>query len=70
MAFEVDDIDAVVAELRARASTAARSPFPPFAVDGIAEVQGEYSRSRARAGRTPRFRDREGNVLGIGQPIR
>jgi len=70
MAFEVDDIDAVVAELRARGVDSCAFALPALAVDGVAEVEGEYSRSRARAGRTPRFRDREGNVLGIGQPIR
>lgn len=38
-------------------------------VDGIAEVSGNYP-SKGVGERAAWFRDSEGNVLGIGQPIR
>src|SRR5215218_1461443 len=51
MAFEVDDLDAVVAELRSRGVVFEEYDFP-----GLRTVDG--------------FRDSEGNMLGIGQPVR
>ena len=59
--FEVDDIDAVVADLRARGVV--------FEVtDGIIEVEGNYP-SKGTGERGAWFRDSEGNLLGLGQPI-
>ena len=39
-------------------------------VDGIAEVDGNYPSSGASGERAAWFRDSEGNLLGIGQPVR
>ena len=38
-------------------------------VDGIAEIAGNYS-SKGTGERAAWFRDSEGNLLGIGQPVR
>ncbi len=70
MAWEVDDIDATVAELRARGVVFEEYDFPGLTtVNGIAEVEGNYP-SKGTAERGAWFRDSEGNMLGIGQPIR
>ncbi len=37
-------------------------------VDGIAEIEGNYP-SKGTGERAAWFRDSEGNVLGIGQPV-
>jgi catechol 2,3-dioxygenase-like lactoylglutathione lyase family enzyme len=69
MAFEVDDIDAVVAELRRRGVEFEKVDVPGLrTVDGIAEVEGNYP-SAGVGERAAWFRDSEGNLLGIGQPI-
>jgi hypothetical protein len=39
-------------------------------VDGIATVAGNYPSSGASGERAAWFRDSEGNLLGIGQPVR
>ena len=39
-------------------------------VDGIAEVEGEYSSKGGKGERAAWFRDSEGNMIGIGQPLR
>ena len=39
-------------------------------INGIAEVTGNYPSSRAVGEKAAWFRDSEGNLLGIGQPIR
>jgi catechol 2,3-dioxygenase-like lactoylglutathione lyase family enzyme len=70
MAFEVEDIDAAVAELRARGVR-----FEPFDIagfevrDDIVTVPGNYP-SKGRGERGAFFRDSEGNLLGLGQAIR
>jgi hypothetical protein len=38
--------------------------------DGIAEVEGNYPSKGARGERAAWFRDSEGNLLGIGEPVR
>jgi hypothetical protein len=38
-------------------------------VDGIAYVEGNYPSTGAVAERAAWFRDSEGNLLGIGQPV-
>jgi catechol 2,3-dioxygenase-like lactoylglutathione lyase family enzyme len=69
MAFDVDDIDAVVAELRRRGVEFEEVDVPGLrTVDGIAEVEGNYP-SSGTGERAAWFRDSEGNLLGIGQPI-
>lgn len=70
MAWEVDELDAVVAELRRRGVVFEEVDVPGLrTVDGIAEVEGNYP-SVGTGERAAWFRDSEGNLLGIGQPIR
>jgi catechol 2,3-dioxygenase-like lactoylglutathione lyase family enzyme len=69
MAFEVDDIEAVVAELRRRGVVFEEVDVPGLrTVDGIAEVEGNYP-SAGVGERAAWFRDSEGNMIGIGQPV-
>jgi catechol 2,3-dioxygenase-like lactoylglutathione lyase family enzyme len=69
MAWEVDDIEAVVAELRERGVVFEEYDFPGLrTVNGIAEIEGNYP-SKGSGERAAWFRDSEGNMLGIGQPI-
>jgi catechol 2,3-dioxygenase-like lactoylglutathione lyase family enzyme len=71
MAWEVDDIDATIAELRERGVVFEDVDVPGLrTVDGIAEVEGNYPSKGAVGERAVWFRDSEGNLLGIGQPIR
>jgi len=68
LAWEVDNIEATVTELRARGVVFEEYGFKT--VNGIAEVSGHYP-SRGGAGESAAwFRDSEGNLLGIGQPTR
>lgn len=70
MALEVDDLDAVVSELRRRGVAFEEVDVPGFRTrDGIAEVEGHYPSKGARGERGAWFRDSEGNLLGIGQPV-
>ena len=62
MAWEVEDFDATVAELEARGIS-----FEEF---GIAEVAGHYRSKRARGEKAAWFRDCDGNLFGIGEPVR
>jgi catechol 2,3-dioxygenase-like lactoylglutathione lyase family enzyme len=71
MAFEVDDLEATVAELRDRGVVFEKYDFPGLeTVKGIAEVEGNYPSKGGKGERAAWFRDSEGNLLGIGQPIR
>jgi len=70
MAWEVDDIEAVMAELRNRGVVFEEIDVPGFkTIDGIAEVSGNYPSLGGIGERGAWFRDSEGNLLGIGQPI-
>ena|ERR671923_1693916 len=70
MAWEVDDIEATVNELRARGVVFEEVDLPGLkTVDGIAEVEGNYPSKGGKGERAAWFRDSEGNMLGIGQPI-
>jgi catechol 2,3-dioxygenase-like lactoylglutathione lyase family enzyme len=70
IAFEVDDLEATVAELRSRGVTFEEYDAPGLTtVDGIADIEGNYP-SKGIAERGAWFRDSEGNLLGVGQPIR
>jgi catechol 2,3-dioxygenase-like lactoylglutathione lyase family enzyme len=70
MSFEVDDMDATVAELRARGVVFEEYDAPGLTtVGGIAEVAGNYPSKGGGGERAAWFRDSEGNLLGIGQPI-
>jgi predicted enzyme related to lactoylglutathione lyase len=68
MAFEVEDIEAVVAELRGRGVVFEEYDLPGLStVEGIVEIEGNYP-SKGTGERGAWFRDSEGNMLGIGQP--
>lgn len=70
MGWEVDDIEATVAELRRRGVVFEEYDLPGFkTVNGIADITGNYP-SKGVGERGAWFRDSEGNLLGIGQPIR
>ena len=67
--FEVDDIDAVVAELRSRGVVFGEIDAPGFkVVDGIIEVEGNYP-SKGEGERGIFFHDSEGNLLALGQAV-
>jgi catechol 2,3-dioxygenase-like lactoylglutathione lyase family enzyme len=69
MGFEVDDLRAVVAELRARGLELETVDVPGLrTVDGVAEVAGNYP-SKGTGELACWFRDSEGNLLGCGQPV-
>ncbi|MGQ4415992.1 VOC family protein [Streptomyces sp. SAS_269] len=72
MGFETDgDLEAVVAELRRRGVVFEEVDAPGLRTrDGIAEIEGNYPSKGARGERGAWFRDSEGNLLGIGQPVR
>ena len=62
MAFDVDDFDAVVAELQERGVS--------FDEYGITEVQGNYPSKGGKGEKAAWFRDLDGNLFGLGQAIR
>jgi catechol 2,3-dioxygenase-like lactoylglutathione lyase family enzyme len=71
MAWEVDDIEAAVAELKQRDVVFEDLDLPGLTtLGGIAEIAGNYPSKGARGERAAWFRDSEGNMLGIGQPVR
>src|SRR4029450_6854596 len=70
MAWEVDDIMAVVAELRRRGGMVEEGDLPGLQTgDGIAEVEGNYP-SAGVGELAAWFRDSESNLLGLGQALR
>jgi catechol 2,3-dioxygenase-like lactoylglutathione lyase family enzyme len=70
MSWEVDDLDAVIAELRSRGVELEDVDVPGLeTLDGIAEVQGNYPSRGGVGEKAAWFRDSEGNLLGIGQAI-
>jgi len=70
MAWEVPDIEATAAALRKRGVVFEDYDLPGLkTVDGIATIQGNYP-SKGVGERAAWFRDSEGNLLGIGQPVR
>jgi catechol 2,3-dioxygenase-like lactoylglutathione lyase family enzyme len=70
MGWEVEDIDVTVRELRARGVVFEDYDVPGLkTVDGIADIEGNYP-SKGSGERGAWFRDSEGNLLGIGQPLR
>ncbi len=70
LAFEVDDIEATVRELRERGVRFEEVDVPGLrTIDGIAEVEGNYPSSGAVGERGAWFRDSEGNMIGIGEPV-
>jgi|SRR5215218_2140294 len=70
MGFEVADIDATVAELRARGVVFEDCDVPGLRTrDGIADIEGNYPSKHSSGERAAWFHDSEGNLLGIGQPV-
>jgi catechol 2,3-dioxygenase-like lactoylglutathione lyase family enzyme len=69
MAWEVADIEATVAALKARGVVFEQYDLPGLeTVNGIAEIEGNYP-SKGIGERGAWFRDSEGNLLGLGQPV-
>jgi catechol 2,3-dioxygenase-like lactoylglutathione lyase family enzyme len=70
MGFEVDDLEATVAALKERGLEFEEVDVPGLeTVDGIAEVAGNYPSKGGHGERAAWFRDVDGNMLGIGQPL-
>jgi catechol 2,3-dioxygenase-like lactoylglutathione lyase family enzyme len=70
MGWEVDDIEATVRALRARGVMFEEYDLPGLeTVDGIADIEGNYP-TKGTGERAAWFRDSEGNMLGMGQPVR
>jgi catechol 2,3-dioxygenase-like lactoylglutathione lyase family enzyme len=71
MGWEVEDLDATVAELRARGVVFEEYDLPGISpVNGIARIEGNYPSRGGVGERGAWFKDSEGNLLGIGAPIR
>ena len=71
MALEVDDLEAAMRRLRDRGVVFEEFDLPGLTtVDGIAEVEGNYPSKGGVGEKGAWFRDSEGNLVGIGQPIR
>ena len=71
MAFEVPDLRATVAALRARGVKFEEFDLPGIkTMDGIAKVDGNYPSKGGVGELAAWFKDSEGNLLGIGQPLR
>jgi catechol 2,3-dioxygenase-like lactoylglutathione lyase family enzyme len=69
MSWEVDDLTETVAELRRRGVVFEDVDVPGLkTVDGIADVAGNYP-SKGSGEKAAWFRDSEGNMLGIGEPV-
>lgn len=70
MGWEVDDIEATVAALRARGVVFLEYDAPGLTTrNGVADIAGNYP-SKGVGERGAWFRDSEGNLLGLGQPVR
>ncbi len=70
MAWEVDDIETAVRELRRRGVVFEDVDVAGFrTTEGIAEIEGNYPSKGARGERGAWFRDSEGNLLGVGQLV-
>ena len=70
MAFEVEDIDAAVAELRERGVEFEVYDLPGFSWDGDILTVGDNYPSKGPGERGAFFRDSEGNLIGLAQPTR
>jgi catechol 2,3-dioxygenase-like lactoylglutathione lyase family enzyme len=69
MGFEVENIEAVVADLQSRGVVFETFDLPSFEVEeGIVRVADNYP-SKGVGERGIWFRDSEGNLLGLAQPV-
>ena len=70
MAWQVGDIEAVVVQLSARGVVFEEYGLPGLTtVGGIAQVDGNYPGKGGVGERAAWFKDSEGNLLAIGQPV-
>ena len=70
MGFEVEDLEATVAELKARGVVFEEVDVPGLRTrHGIAVIDGNYPSKNASGERGAWFHDSEGNLLGIGQLV-
>jgi catechol 2,3-dioxygenase-like lactoylglutathione lyase family enzyme len=70
MGFEVEDLEAVMREMRARGVTFEEYDLPGLrTVDGVAMIEGNYPSRGGVGEKGAWFRDSEGNLLGIGQRL-
>jgi len=70
MGWEVEDIEATVEWLRGRGVVFEDYDFPGLrTVNGIAEIAGNYPSKGGVGEKAAWFRDSEGDLFGIGQPI-
>ena len=70
MSWEVKDIEATVEWLRGRGVAFEEYDVPGLrTVNGIAEIAGNYPSKGGVGEKAAWFRDSEGNLFGIGQPI-
>jgi hypothetical protein len=71
MAWTIGDIETAVAELRTRGVAFEEFDLPGLkTVNGIAQVAGNYLSKGGIGEKAAWFRDSEGNLVGIGQPMR
>lgn len=70
MGWEVDDLDATVAELRGRGVVFEEYDFPGLRTEnGVATVEGNYPSKGGVGERAVWLYDSEGNMIGIGQRL-
>ena len=70
MGFEVDDLEAAVSEMKRRGVVFEDVDVPGLeTTGGIAEVEGNYPSKGGKGERAAWFRDSEGNMLGMGEPL-
>ena len=70
MAWEVDHLDSVVAQLRTRGVVFEEYDLPGLTTrDGIAEVSGNYPSKGGVGERAAWLKDSEGNLLALGEPV-
>src|SRR5918998_2445160 len=70
MGWEVEDIEATVEQLRTRGLVFEEYDFPGLrTVNSITEVVGNYPSKGGVGEKAAWFRDIDGNLFGIGQPI-
>jgi catechol 2,3-dioxygenase-like lactoylglutathione lyase family enzyme len=67
MTFEVEDLDATLADLRARGVTFERFEMPGFEIRGET-IAAPDNKGTGEVGTF--FYDSEGNLIGIAQPVR
>jgi catechol 2,3-dioxygenase-like lactoylglutathione lyase family enzyme len=70
MAFDVDDLRATVAALKERGVQFEEVDVPGLeTVDGVAKVEGNYPSKGGVGELAAWFRDLDGNMFGVAQPL-